>query len=174
MAMGDYLPGYRRAFSPREGSPLNAMQRQLDRMLEGLFSEYMPTAGSSAAGFNPRINYTEHEREIIISAELPGMEEKDIDVQLTGNGLLLKGERRKETREEDQKTGRQYVEQSYGMFERLIPIESEVDEDKVEATFKNGMLRIVLPKSEDTIRKSRKVAIKGEGKSEEPKPPSAA
>jgi HSP20 family protein len=83
---------------------------------------------------------------------------KDVEVGLRDNVLTLTGEKRQEHKEGD--GGRAYVERSYGRFERAIPLDLEVDADKVEATFKNGVLTVSLPKNPQARDKTRKIEIK--------------
>ena len=96
--------------------------------------------------------------EIKVSAELPGMDEKDIDVSLTRDTLTIKGEKK----EEKEDTGKDYykMERSYGSFTRSIPLPVEVDTDKVQATFKKGVLEITLPKTAKAIQETKKVPVK--------------
>lgn len=103
----------------------------------------------------PAVNISEDEQAITVEAELPGMESKDIDVTLQRNMLHLQGEKRFE--EEKKEGNYQRIERSYGSFSRTIPLSSTVDEDKVKASFKNGILTINLPKKE--VEQGKKVSI---------------
>jgi HSP20 family protein len=96
----------------------------------------------------PTIDMDEDENEIRITAEMPGLEKGDFKVELTGRQLAIRGEK-KETREEKKKNA-YYSERSYGAFARSISLPSEVDPDKVEANYKNGILNIRLPKTEQS------------------------
>ena len=84
--------------------------------------------------------------EIVVKAELPGMERKDITLNLEKNVLTLKGERRFEKEAKDENYHR--IERSYGSFQRSIPLPAAVDDSKVDASFRDGLLNIVLPKTE--------------------------
>ena len=90
-----------------------------------------------------------------VTAELPGMEEKDVDLLLEDGVLTLKGEKRAETEDKD----RQFSERYYGRFERRSPLDAEVQADKVEARFKNGVLTVTLPKDPEAQPKARRIAI---------------
>jgi HSP20 family protein len=94
--------------------------------------------------FSPRVDVVETEKEIKVSVELPGMEEKDIDVALARHSLTISGEKR-HAREEK---GDNYLrsERSYGTFKRSIPLSSDVDAGKTDATFRNGVLTVTLPR----------------------------
>jgi HSP20 family protein len=101
---------------------------------------------------------SETDKEIKVSAELPGMDDKDIDVSLTRDALTIKGEKK----EEKEDKGKDYykMERSYGSFTRSIPLPVEVDTDKVQATFKKGVLEITLPKTAKAIQETKKIPIK--------------
>lgn len=126
-----------------------------DRGFTGLMGPHWETPASTMA-WNPAADIFENENEIVIKAELPGMEAKDIELGLENNVLTLKGERRfeKETKEENYHR----VEREYGHFIRSFSLPSAVKEDKITAEFKNGLLRIVLPKKEEVKPKQIKIA----------------
>ena len=91
-----------------------------------------------------------------VTAELPGLEEKDVEVQLTNGVLAIKGEKRTETEDND----RLFSERFYGRFERRIPVD-DIDEDKVNASFGNGVLVVTLPRSAEAQRNVKRIAING-------------
>jgi HSP20 family protein len=109
----------------------------------------------------PRVDMKETEGAVEIHAELPGVAEKDVEVQLADGILTIKGEKRQE-REEKEK-GHYLMERSYGSFLRQIPIPVEVEEDKVEARFDKGVLSITLPKRPSAETKAKKIEIKAGG-----------
>jgi HSP20 family protein len=86
------------------------------------------------------------------------MEQKDVEVTLRDNALIISGEKRREHKEED--GGRTYAERSYGRFMRSIPLDTEVDADKVQANFKNGILAVELPKNPAARDKTRRIEVK--------------
>ena len=92
-----------------------------------------------------------------VTAEVPGLEEKDVEVLLEDGVLTLKGEKRSETEDKD----RQFSERFYGRFERRIPLGYEVEDDNVSADFKNGVLTVALPKTERAQAKAKRIAING-------------
>ena len=94
-----------------------------------------------------------------VTAELPGMEEKEVELLLEDGVLTLKGEKRAETTD----TGRGYSERSYGRFERSIALPVPVEEDKAEATFRNGVLTVTLPRAAEAPERRRRIAINGTG-----------
>ena len=91
-----------------------------------------------------------------MTAEVPGLEDKDIEVLLGDGVLTLKGEKRSETEDKD----KQFSERFYGRFERRIPLSCEVQEDKADAQFRNGVLTVSLPKSERAQSQVKRIAIK--------------
>jgi HSP20 family protein len=109
--------------------------------------------------FSPRIDMTEDEKAIHVNAELPGMDEKDIDISLSSDSITISGEKK----DEAESRGDNYYcsERSYGSFSRVIPIE-DVDMDKVEASFKKGVLNITLPKLEGEKGLRRKISVKSQ------------
>ena len=106
--------------------------------------------------WNPSVDIFENDNEVVVKAELPGMNAKDIDVRLENNVLTLKGERHfeKETKEENYHR----VEREYGTFTRSFALPTAVNGEKVTAEYKDGVLKIVLPKKEETKPKPIKIA----------------
>lgn len=133
--------------------------------LTNLFDEFfrgfpaLPSLLETTPGaFSPRVDLTETENEIKISAELPGLAEKDIDLTLANDSLTIKGEKNEE--KEDRTHGYYRAERHYGSFQRTIPFPCEIDSEKVDANFKNGVLMITLPKSAKVQNAVKKVEIK--------------
>lgn len=145
--------------------PFRSLHRQIDRVFEdfarGLPSLTMPGEAAEGVRLSPRIDVSETDKAIEITAELPGVEEKDVDVSLSDNRLTIKGEKKSE-REEKEKSYH-LLERSYGAFERTIAIPFDIDSDKVEAQFEKGVLKVTLPKPPETKARSRKIAIKSAG-----------
>jgi HSP20 family protein len=139
-----------------------AIQNEMNRMFDQFFTDDFPFStrlvARPAMDFLPKLDISETETEYKVTAELPGMEEKDIQIRLEKDTLVLSGEKKSETEEKEKTYHR--VERSYGSFERVIPFDTQLDEDKVSAVFKNGVLTITLPKAGDAIRKSRQIEIK--------------
>ena len=96
-------------------------------------------------------------KELRVSAELPGLEEKDVEVLLADDVLTIRGEKKSEVEDKE----RQFSERFYGRFERRIPLGIEVEEDKVAASFKNGVLTVTLPKSARARARAKRIAING-------------
>jgi HSP20 family protein len=110
------------------------------------------------AGFTPTVDVEDNEKEFIIKAELPGVDEKEIEVTVTDDVVTIKGEKKEE--KEDKGKNYYYMECSYGSFRRAIPLAAEMESDKAEASFKNGGLNITIPKSQTAKAKATKDPIK--------------
>jgi HSP20 family protein len=106
----------------------------------------------------PAVDVSEDEKAYRITAELPGLDEKDIDVSVTGDMLVLKGEKRQE-REQKEKN-RYLSERSYGAFQRNFAIPDGVDRDKIGADFAKGVLSLTLPKTSEAQKQQKKIEIK--------------
>ena len=142
-----------------EIDPFALLRRRMDDMFEGFLHGFDLRPFESRSGvFSPSIDVVENDKDIRISAELPGMEEKDIDVSLSRDSLTIKGEKREE--KEDKGKGYYRMERSYGSFSRTLPLPSEIDQDKVKATFKKGVLTVTLPKTEKAIKETKRIDIK--------------
>jgi len=114
---------------------------------------------SSISGFSPRMNLKEDESNIVLTAELPGMTQEDVHLSLKGGYLTIKGHKQAEKEDTDCKNCR-YTERAYGEFERVIPIQAEIDSDRVDASMKNGVLTLTLPKIIAEREKEKKISIR--------------
>lgn len=128
------------------------MNRLFDDVVRGLDAPFTDLAPS---GGWPKLEISDDERALRISAEVPGLEEKDIELMIDDGVLTLRGEKMSEV--DDRK--RQFSERRYGRFERRIAIPCEIVEDQIKATFRNGVLDIELPKTERAQSRSRRIAI---------------
>ena len=119
------------------------------------------TSGSddASATLRPRIEVSETDKEVLNSAELPGVDEKDVDVTVLDNTLIIKAEKKTERTEKD--NGTRFVsERTYGMFQRSIPLGFDVDPKKVDAKLSNGVLKITLPKPPEVEARKKKIEIR--------------
>jgi len=136
----------------RERKELDLFRREIDSLFDRFFEGWPFEALKGDGGWIPSIDLSETNKEYIVRAEIPGVDPKDFDISLNNNVLTIKGERKheKETKEEDFHR----IERSYGSFTRSIQLPGEVDEDKVKANYKNGVLEIILPKTkEEAVKK---------------------
>lgn len=147
--------------------PFASFRQEMDRLFDDFFAPTEPrsfsgpTGGAQGGGQAvwPSLEVAETDQAYTVTAELPGIDPKDVDIDLRENALTISGEKRSERDEEN--GGRRYSERSFGRFERTIPLETEVDADRVEARCDNGVLKITLPKNEKARDKSRRIEIKG-------------
>ena len=162
MALKDIIPGSKSLSVKRdEADPFALIKRRMDSVFEDFLHGFDLQPFESRLGvFSPDIDVVENDKEIRISAELPGMEEKDIEVSLNRDSLSIKGEKKEE--KEDKGKGYYRMERSYGSFSRTIPVPVEVETDKVEAKFKKGVLNITLPKTAKAVAETKKIPIKAE------------
>jgi HSP20 family protein len=130
---------------------LNALNERFDRFMGKDWNTAMSTTA-----WNPSVDIFENDNEIVVKAELPGMEAKNIEVKLENNVLMLKGERRFEKEAKEENYHR--IEREYGGFSRAFSLPTAVEDDKVTAEYKDGILKIVLPKKEGVKPKAIKVA----------------
>ena len=129
-------------------TPGYALDQTINRMFEDFFTDsdrfgMRPFAEGSA--FSPSLDLSETDSEFKVSAELPGLDEKDVNVSLAHNVLTISGEKKDEHEEKTENFHR--IERTYGSFKRSVALPEEVDLDNVEATFKNGVLTVVMPKT---------------------------
>jgi HSP20 family protein len=143
--------------------PLDLFRGGIGQLFEDFFTGFPLGPFSGTMGdietFTPRIDMTEDDKAIHVNAELPGLDEKDIDISLSSDSITISGEKKEET--ETKGEGYYCSERSYGSFTRVLPIE-DVDMDKVEAAFKKGVLNITLPKLSGEKRAHRKIAVKSQ------------
>ena len=141
--------------------PFALFRKEFDDLFDNFFRSFdMQTFEGRIGAFSPKVDVTENEKEFRISAELPGMDDKDIDVSLQNDMLTIRGEKK----EEKEDKGKDYyrMERSYGSFSRTIPLPVEVETDKVDAKFKKGVLTITLPKTEKAVSETKKISVKVE------------
>jgi HSP20 family protein len=134
---------------------IDTLQRQMNRLLERL----SPTDGGERMGFlfTPAAELEETEDAIHLKLEVPGLEAKDIDIEVTPESVSISGERKSESRTEDHGVTRS--EFQYGQFQRIIPLPSLIQNDKVQADYQHGILRLTLPKAESERHKVVKVNV---------------
>ena len=156
--MFDLLPWRCKEEEPSSLSTPWLLRREFDDMIERFFGDdSMISRGSFGRIITPAVNIAENENEITVTAEIPGMEKDDLDVSLTGDTLTIKGEKKVEHEERSDNFHR--FERSYGSFSRSLSLPCEVQHDKVDASYKNGVLTLKLPKAEDCRSKSVKIPL---------------
>jgi HSP20 family protein len=163
MQIKDLLPWARKdSLEPKgaEDNPIVALQREMNRAFEGFWNRSERPFGG-LAGFGegaPRSDVVETDDGVEVTVELPGLDEKDIEVSLSDDALSIKGEKKIERKEE--KKGYYLSERSYGSVFRSIPLPPGVNSDKADATFRNGVLTVKLPQRPEAKANVKKVEVK--------------
>lgn len=147
---------------PSKMSPFGELEKRFEDMLRRPFSLFTPDwfprlKFAELEGLHPSVDIFEEGKEVVVKAELPGLKKEEIDVKLTGNSITISGEKKKEDKVEKKDYYR--FESSYGSFTRVLTLPSEVQTDKVKAQFKNGVLEIRIPKTDEAVKKEKKVTI---------------
>lgn len=144
--------------APREAgavSGLEAFRRQFDR----LFDDFaVPALHLGNGALMPEIDYAETDKDIVVTAELPGVDAKDVEISLTDGALTVRGEKKIER--DEKKASYRLTERSYGAFERVMRLPDGIDPEKAKAEYDKGVLKITLPKNDAMRAKSRKIEIK--------------
>jgi HSP20 family protein len=155
--------------------PFSSLHREIDRLFDDFVRGFGTLAGQIPADVVPSIDVVETEKDIEITAELPGLERKDVEITLEGDTLTIRGEKRSETRQPSERgeQGQQVqgdqagngqnkrvhlAERNYGVFYRVLAVPAGVDPSTIEATMSNGILKIRIPKSEHS--EARKIEVK--------------
>jgi HSP20 family protein len=165
MNMRDLIPwGRNQQTTPsryrEEGDPFMTLHREMNRLFDDVFRSFdvAPFGSLTGAGRTmgwPSVELSETDKDLRISAELPGMDEKDVEVLMHDGVLTIRGEKKSEVEDKE----RAFSERYYGRFERRIPLGQDVDEDKIEAAFKNGVLTITVPRTAQAASQMKRIAI---------------
>ncbi|SEM25255.1 HSP20 family protein [Roseovarius azorensis] len=158
MAFSDLIPwGRDRNNMPdRRGdddNPMMSLQRDLNRVFEDFWGRFDSPFGGMAAG-GPRTDISETDEAMLVSVDLPGLDDKDVEVNVTDDMLTIRGEHE----EKSEKEG--FTSQSRRSFHRMIPVPPGVDAEKAEAEFKRGVLTVTLPKTEEARAKVKRIDVK--------------
>jgi len=146
----------------RGNEGLGSLFREIERTFDD-FSRRSPLAGFAGFGDGataPKIDVSEGKDGIEVTAELPGVDEKDIDLTLSNGVLTIRGEKKTERDETDKEKNWHVVERRYGAFSRAITLPYDPDSSKVEAKFEKGVLRVKLPKPAEITKKEKKIEIR--------------
>jgi HSP20 family protein len=135
-----------------------SLQREVDRLFDEFARGFGTLPGPSNGNFMPSMDINETDKEFVITAELPGLERKDVEISLEDNVLTIRGEKKTETSPNDKNKSAHVSERSYGVFYRVFEFPVSVDPKSVQATMSNGVLKITIPKPAPT--QSKKIEIK--------------
>jgi HSP20 family protein len=133
------------------------MRRDMDRLWDSFFEGGLRRGTEGEGEWLPSLDVAETKNELVVKAEVPGMEPKDIDISLSDGVLTIKGEKKQE--KEEKEADYHLVERSYGAFTRLVRLPKEVQSEKISASYKDGILKVTLPKSEEAKKKEIKIKV---------------
>jgi HSP20 family protein len=161
----------KKAAPPVEWRPFEGLRRDVDQLLENfglrpwraspslMDVDFKPFWGSDTNwGGMPAVDMVDNGNAYVVTAELPGMSETDIDVKYADQTLTIRGEKKEE--KEEKKQNRYLSERRYGAFQRVFRVPNGIDADKIEAEFNNGVLTVTLPKTPEAMKSEKKIAIK--------------
>ncbi len=156
-----------RAAVPAAWRPFESLRHEVDRLFEDFDRGFWRFPSRSPFDIEPFwrrgvtapvVDIVEREKDYQVAAELPGIEEKDVEVKVTDDVMTIKGEKKEE--KEEKKKDYYLSERRYGAFQRSFSLPDGVDADKIEASFKKGVLTVTLPKKPEAIKPERKVEVK--------------
>jgi HSP20 family protein len=163
MNMRDLIPWGRKnsqlpmLYRDEPASPFLTLHREMNRLFDETIRSFdMPSMFRHTASW-PSVEISETDKEYRVSADVPDLEERDVEVLFSDGVLTIRGEKKSEVEDKE----RQFSERFYGSFERQIPLGDEIEEDKVEAVFKDGVLTVTLPKTAKAQAKVKRIAING-------------
>ena len=141
---------------------LSSLHHRLDRMFDDFLSTEFPSASSFrwSEGFSPDMDVSETDSEIEVTAELPGLDEKDVEVTLADGVLTVKGEKKSESKEEDKEKNHYRLERTYGAFRRTFQLPAAADDKKVSASFDKGVLTVTIAKKKEAKAAVKKIEVK--------------
>jgi HSP20 family protein len=149
--------------APREDffDPFVSFRREVDRMFDSFLDGFGTRALAPAGwqGLNPAVDMRESDNELMITAEVPGVDEKDVEVTLTDNVLTIKGEKKAQ---HEQKNGdASYMERRYGAFSRSLRLPFAIKDEEIDAKYDKGVLTITIPKPAEAQTNVRRIEVKG-------------
>jgi HSP20 family protein len=133
------------------------LRKEMDRLWDSFFEGRPDRRIREEGEWLPSLDVAETKGDLVVKAELPGMDPKDIEISLSEGVLTIRGEKKQEKEEKEE--GYHLIERSYGSFTRSIRLPKDVQNDKINASFKNGVLKVVLPKSEEAKKKEIKIKV---------------
>ena len=167
MSIRDLIPRGRNSDVPAtygssNDTPFLSLHREMNRLFDDVFRDFgrQPFGLSQSSLTNwPSVEITETGNEMRVTAEMPGLEDKDVEVLFDDGVLVLRGEKRAEHEDKD----RRFSERFYGRFERRIAVGRDIDQDKLNAQFKNGVLSVTLPRSAEAESRLKRIPVNGKG-----------
>jgi HSP20 family protein len=148
--------------------PFEALRKEVDRLFDDFGDDFWRRPFRSLAGLErswtkkfvsaPAVDVAETDKSYEITVELPGIDQRNVEVNVANGGITIKGEKKEES--EEKKKDYYVSERHYGSFERYFSLPDGVDADKIEATFKNGVLKVTLPKTAEAQKPAKKIEVK--------------
>ncbi len=156
MSYQDYLPSRWLRNRTDEDHPLVSLRKEVDSLFDDFGSNFL-----GARDVSVRSNISETDTEFRVTAELPGMTEEDVDVSISGDRVVIKGEKKSEKEERSGEEGREFhrIERSSGAFQRVMTLPFAIDADKVEAVVKDGVLTVTIPKPPEAVENVKKIKV---------------
>ncbi len=136
---------------------MERMRNEMDRLWESFMEGKPGRRTEEISRWVPSLDLSETKDSYIVKAEIPGMEPKDIDISLQADLLTIRGEKKQEKEEKEENY--HFIERSYGSFSRSIRLPQEIKGNKIKASYKEGILKVILPKSEEAKKKEVKVKV---------------
>lgn len=157
MSYQDYLPSNWIRKRRDEEHPLISLRKEVDSLFDDFGNGFFGGVGDISV----RSNLSETDKDFCITAELPGMTQEDVDVSVSGDRIVIKGEKKSETEEKGGEKGREFhrVERRSGAFQRMMTLPFNIDPDAVEAIVKNGVLTVTIAKPPEAVSKTTKIKI---------------
>jgi len=172
MSIKDLVPKFggnrERALARREESdPFRGFQREMNRLFDEFFSDFglaphwrLSENDTGVSAFSPRVDVSENDKEVKLSAELPGLDEKDVSVEIDEAAVTIRGEKNEEQEEKGKNWFRR--ELSYGSFHRVVPLPANVDSVKAKARFKKGVLSVTIPRKSEAQARRKTIQIESD------------
>jgi HSP20 family protein len=136
---------------------LERMRREMDRLWDSFFEGRPGRRVEETGEWLPSLDVSETKDNLVVKAELPGLDPKDIDISVANGVLSIKGEKKQEKEEKEENY--HLIERSYGSFVRSVRLPKDVQGEKISASYKNGILKVTLPKSEEAKKKEIKIKV---------------
>lgn len=164
---GTMLPVRRQETQTRYTDPFSQIRQEIDRIFESAFSGFgFPSIGfgreltpmAQSDWLRPTLDIGASDKDYTISVELPGVDEKDVQLELTNDSLKIKGEKKQQKEEKEKNYYR--MERSYGSFQRVLSLPEDVDKDNIKAVYKNGIMNITIPRKAAPKSEIRQIEIK--------------
>jgi HSP20 family protein len=157
MSYQDFLPTSWIRGRTSASDPISALRKEVDSLFDNFGSDVF----SGANEVRIRSNVSETDKEFRVTAELPGLTEDDVDVSITGDRIVIKGEKKSEKEDRKEEKGRQFhrIERSSGAFERMMMLPFNIDPDTVEAVVKDGVLTVTIPKPPEAVEQTKKIKV---------------